>query len=337
MYFIADIASNHDGDLERAKKLIKLAKEAGAHCAKFQHFKAASIVSEHGFRALGKLSHQAGWEKPVYQTYEEYSIDRNWNQALADTAQEVGIDFMTTPYDFEAVDSVYDLVPAYKVGSGDITYLPLIEYIAKKGKRVYLATGASTMAEVEAAVDAVLKYNKTLCLMQCNTNYTGDIENFRHVNLNVLRSYALHWPKLTLGLSDHTPGHAAVLGALALGATVIEKHFTDDKRRRGPDHGFATTPSEWVEMVTAVEQLEMALGDGVKRVEENERESIIVQRRALRLREDYGFEPITEADLVALRPCPDGAYTPAQLDEVLGKRPVQRLPAGRELYPENLS
>ena len=190
------------------------------------------------------------------------------------------------------------------------------------------------MAEVETAVRCL--HQDRLCLLQCNTNYTGNLENFRYINLNVLRSYALHWPDVVLGLSDHTPGHSTALGAVALGAKVIEKHFTDDPLRSGPDHGFAMDLFGWKEMVSRTRELELALGDGVKRVEENERESVIIQRRALRLKSDHGKEPIENEDLEALRPCPDGALTPAQIFDVVGKRLVQKLPAGREIYPENL-
>lgn len=334
-YFIADIASCHDGSLDRAKELIKRCAEAGASCAKFQHFKAEKIVSDRGFKSL-KIAHQAKWEKPVNEVYQDYSLNRNWNSILAETCKEAGIDFMTTPYDFEAVDQVYDLVPAYKIGSGDITYLQLIEYIAKKGKPVYLATGASTMEEVERAVSTVLEHNQQLCLLQCNTNYTGDEENFRYVNLNVLKAYALHWPGISLGLSDHTPGHSCVLGAVAFGVDKIEKHFTDDATRIGPDHAFAMEPQEWKAMVRAVQELELALGDGVKRVEANERESVIVQRRAIRLKWDMqGI--LEDGDLEALRPCPEGALTPAEWNEVVGRRLVHKKPKGRELYPEDLA
>jgi N-acetylneuraminate synthase len=338
VYFIADIGANHDGSLDRAKELIKLCKESGANCAKFQHFKAKDIVSAYGFKSLGVgMAHQVSWEKPVHEVYEDYSINRDWNNALAESCRVVGIDFMTTPYDFEAADQVYDLVKGYKIGSGDITYLSLIEHISKKGKPVYLATGASTMEEVERAVETILKYNSQLCLLQCNTNYTGSLDNFRHVNLNVLKAYALHWPHLRLGLSDHTPGHSTALGAVALGATVIEKHFTDDKTRKGPDHKFAMMPHEWNYMILLVRELELAMGDGVKRVEANESESVIVQRRALRLKIDHcARSKIFEDDIEALRPCPDGALTPAQLDEVIGRQLVQKLPSGREIYPENL-
>ena len=333
-YFIADIGATHDGSLERAKELIRLAKWAGADCAKFQHFQAKDIVSKRGFQTIGKLTHQAAWERPVYDMYEQYSINRDWDVELATTAQAEGIDFMSTPYDFSAVEELYTLVKAYKIGSGDITYLQLIRHIAGMDKPVFLATGASTMEEVETAVRCL--HQDKLCLMQCNTNYTGNLENFGYVNLNVLKSYSIHWPWIMTGLSDHTPGHATALGAVALGAKAIEKHFTDDKTRRGPDHGFALTPPEWSDMVARTKELELAMGDGVKRVEENEKESVIVQRRALRLKEAHGREIIGDEDLEALRPCPDGAMTPAEIGDVIGRRLVQSLPAGRELYPENL-
>lgn len=192
------------------------------------------------------------------------------------------------------------------------------------------------MEEVEAAVKTVLSFNPQLCLLQCNTNYTGDLKNFLYINLNVLRSYALHWPTVVFGLSDHTPGHVTVLGAVALGANVIEKHFTDDPARKGPDHGFAMNPTAWAQMVADVRLLELSMGDGVKRVEANELESVIVQRRALRWKEDTYGSPITEDQLEALRPCPEGALTPSHAGEVIGKHPVMGFPAGREIYPENL-
>lgn len=335
-YFIADIGANHDGSLDRAKELIKLAREAGADCAKFQHFAADKIVSKEGFKDF-KVTHQAQWPKSVYETYEDYSINRDWNETLAETAKSVGIDFMTTPYDFEAVKEVEPLVSAYKIGSGDITFHQLIRFIAYRGKPVFLATGASTLAEVAEAVENVLLYNRKLCLMQCNTNYTGDMENFAYVNLKVLQTFAGTWPGMPLGLSDHTPGYAAPLGAVALGACVIEKHFTDDPARNGPDHKFALSPKGWRAMVQATRQLEKALGDGKKVVENNEVESRVVQRRALRLKTDQQTGTILTGNMLEpLRPCPNGAYTPAQADEVAGRTIVKAMAAGQEIYPEDL-
>ena len=121
--------------------------------------------------------------------------------------------------------------------------------------------------------ETLLKNNREICLLQCNTNYTGSLENFKYINLNVIKSFSLMYPGIPLGLSDHTPGHTTVLGAIALGARVIEKHFTDDCSRIGPDHSFAMDPSTWVAMVEASREMEYALGDGVKRVELNEIET----------------------------------------------------------------
>lgn len=321
-YFIADIAANHDGDIERAKDLIWKSAEAGADCAKFQHFLADKIVSKVGFSGMaGRVSHQAKWEKSVVEVYEEYHTRRDWTQALVDTCEAAGIDFMTTPYDFEAIDSFANIVKAYKIGSGDITFHDAVERIAKVGKPVILATGASNMEESIDAVELVLKYNRQLCLLQCNTNYTGNIENFSFLNLNVLRAFALRWPGMVLGLSDHTPGHSAVLGAVALGARVIEKHFTDDNARKGPDHAFALNPVTWRSMVASTRELELALGDGVKRVEANEVDTVVIQRRALRAASDLPVGTVLSGKhLEALRPCPPEACSPDRVSAVLGRR-----------------
>jgi sialic acid synthase SpsE len=332
-YFIADIAANHDGDLERAKSLIWLAKEAGADCAKFQHFLADKIVSGVGFAdERAQVSHQAGWKKSVVEIYDQYHTRRDWTPVLIETCKQAGIEFMTTPYDFDAVDMFKDVVPAFKVGSGDITFFAAIERMARAGKPMLLACGAATMAETVAAVDLILKYNPALCLLQCNTNYTGSHENFRCVNLRVLQTMAARWPGMVLGLSDHTPGHSAVLGAVALGARVIEKHFTDDTTRDGPDHSFALDRKTWPAMVDATRELEMALGDGVKRVEANEGETVIIQRRALRAKAGLpAGKVLSEDDLVALRPCPQGAVPPSAVAQVIGRTLKTAKGEGKEL------
>lgn len=337
-YFIADIAANHDGDLNRAKDLIHRARDAGADAVKFQHFKADKIVSDRGFRDLGgQLGHQATWNKPVFEIYRQYECNRDWNLALAETARDAGIDFMTTPYDVEAVEMLDALVPAYKIGSGDITWTEFLAYIARRGKPVILATGAADMLDVERAVDAALAETRQFALLQCNTNYTGSLENFRHVNLRVLAAYALHYPGMVLGLSDHTPGHAAALGAIALGARIIEKHFTDDTARVGPDHAFSMTPATWREMVERGRELETALGDGVKRVEANERETVVLQRRCLRLARDLSRgDVLGENDLEALRPAPAGALEPHRQSALIGACLTRDMQAGEALYATDL-
>jgi N-acetylneuraminate synthase len=186
-YFVADIAANHDGDLEKAKKLIELAAAAGADAAKFQNFSAEKIVSDRGFRELGQqLGHQSTWEKSVFEVYKSASIPLDWTPHLKKTCDENGIDYFSAAYDFEALESLDPYVPAFKVGSGDLNWLEMLAKTAGKGKPVLLATGASSLDEVINSVELIESHGVPLVLMQCNTNYTGSIENFKFQNLYVL-------------------------------------------------------------------------------------------------------------------------------------------------------
>ena len=326
-YFVADIAANHDGDLERAKDLIQLAAEAGANAAKFQNFDASTIVSEYGFAALGvQQSHQAKWEKSVYEVYEDASLPMAWTQHLKNSCDQAGIDYFTAPYDLGLIGQLSKFVCAWKIGSGDITWLENIEAMAADGKPVLLATGAAEIEDVRRAVVAIRKHTDEFVLMQCNTNYTASVENFRHIALNVLKTYAEEFPDVILGLSDHTPGHATVLGAVALGARAIEKHFTDDMDRIGPDHAFSMDPAGWRDMVDRTRELEAALGPSEKRVMDNEKDTVVLQRRAMRAcRAISKGEMISAEDIVPLRPCPVDALPPYYSDQLIGQT------AGRDI------
>ena len=332
-YFIADIAANHDGDLERAKDLIYLAAEVGADAAKFQHFQAQTIVSDHGFKFLNaKQSHQANWKDSVFDVYKAASVNLGWTATLKETCQKAGITFFTTPYALDLVDYIDDYVPAYKIGSGDITWLEMIKHIASKQKPYFLATGAATADEVHCAVCVALAVNPQFALMQCNTNYTASLENFKYIQLNVLKTYRAMYPDMVLGLSDHTPGHATVLGAVALGARMIEKHLTDHVNRVGPDHAFSMDPLHWREMVNRTRELENALGNGVKKVEENETETVFLQRRSIRLVSSKSEgEVVHEKDLEFLRPCPPDGLPPYRVDEIVGKRLLHPKVSGEHL------
>lgn len=332
-YFIADIAANHDGSLERAKMLIRLAKEAGADAAKFQNFRAPKIVSDYGFRAMGgQVSHQASWKKSVFQVYQEASIPFEWTEALKETCDAVGIDYFSAPYDFDAIDMLDPYVPMYKAGSGEIDWIEALERMARKGKPMFVATGASTIGEVQRAVHAILKINPQLVLMQCNTNYTASPENYDHLHLNVLKTYATMFPNVILGLSDHTHALAPVLGAVTLGARVIERHFTDDNNREGPDHKFAMNPENWAKMVEETRILERALGSADKFIAENERETAIVQRRCLRAARDIkAGEVLTREMIDVLRPATPGAIKPPDIEAVIGTRALHDIPYGKEL------
>lgn len=336
-YFIADIAANHDGSLERAFKLIELAKEAGADVAKFQNFKANKIVSKVGFDSMPKKSHQSGWKKSVYEVYEEASLCNEWTEKLKEKCDEVGIEYMTSPYDFESVDHADNYVNAFKIGSGDITWTEMLSYIAHKNKPILLATGASNISDVDRAVNTITKINSNLILMQCNTNYTANHENYKYINLNVLKSYSEKYPNCILGLSDHTYGHTTVLGAIALGARVIEKHFTDDNNRIGPDHKFSMNPTTWKDMVAASNDLWHSLGDGIKRVEDNEKESLIVQQRGIYIAKNITKgQVICYEDLISLRPLKNDGIPPYYVDKIIGKRAGNNLDTDSYLKWEDI-
>jgi N-acetylneuraminate synthase len=205
----------------------------------------------------------------------------------------------------------------------------MLRKVASKQKPVLLATGASEIGDVQHALERIIEINPNVVLMQCNTNYTASRENFRHIHLRVLESYRTMFPSVVLGLSDHTLGHTTVLGAVALGARVIEKHFTDDNTREGPDHPFSMTPSSWREMVDRTRELEFALGSPQKFVAENELETLVVQRRCLRATKHLTAGTVLEEHMIEpLRPAPSDAVMPFDLNRILGKKLIQDLPQG---------
>ena len=323
--FIAEIGANHDGQLDRALKLIRLAAAAGADVVKFQHYRADTLASEYGFEQLASLAHYS--DNP-HRVFRKYETPWKWTPFLAETCRLNGVEFMSTPYDLVAVDHLNPYVKAWKIGSGDITYQQLIEKCAGTNKPILLATGASHIDEIVLAVSWT--GTSELCIMQCNTNYTGSEDNLQYVNLRTL----WHYISVT-GLSDHSRSMIPVLGAVALGAKVIEKHFTDGESE-SPDNSFALRPDEWAAMVGAVRQLEAALGDGAKRVEPNEVETVVLQRRCLRAARDLSAGTILTADdIVALRPAPEGSIAPYNIDKVLGSTLAVDMKNGEEF--ESLS
>ncbi len=335
-YFVADLAANHDGDISRAKELVWIAKEAGADCAKFQHFLASKIVNDVEFKKLESLeTHQSGWKKSVSEIYDQYHFKREWTKEIANECVKANIEFSTSPYDYEAVDLVDKYLSFYKIGSGDISWTDFIQYVAGKGKPVLIATGASSIDDVKRAMNCI-NHNQVV-LMQCNTNYTVEPEKHRYVNLNVLREYANLFPKVILGLSDHTLGHGSVLGSIPLGARVFEKHFTDDNDREGPDHKFALNPIKWKEMVELSEEVFETLGDGVKRVEENEKNAFIVQRRSIVCKESFNKgHVLREKDIDFLRPCPIDSFHPFEHHLVVGKTLTKDKKANESILKEDI-
>ena len=337
-YFIADIAANHDGNLDKALELINEAASAGADAAKFQHFSAETIVSDYGFKSLGEqLSHQAKWKKSVFEVYKDASIPLDWTPKLKEECQKNKIEFLTSPYSIELVDFVDPYLEAFKIGSGDITWHEIIQHIASKGKPYIIATGASNEKDVNEIVNLASKINDKICVMQCNTNYTASDENFNFINLNYLTELKKKFPSLIQGLSDHTHGHATVLGAITLGAKVIEKHFTISNERDGPDHKFSMTPKSWKEMIDRSKELELSLGDGKKKIEKNELDTAILQRRSIRVKKEIKKDHILKRDdLDVLRPCPKNAIDPRNINEIIGKKINKNLIKGEILKWEDL-
>ena len=321
-YFIADIAANHNGKLSKALKLIELAAESGANAAKFQHFKAETIVSDFEFKKIrSKLDHQSKWKKSVFEVYKEASIPLDWTEKLKKKCKECGIDFFSAIYDLEYLKYLNKKVSAFKIGSGDITWHEMLKKTANYKKPIFIATGASTFNDVKKAIDVIKKKTSNICLMQCNTNYTASLENFKYINLNVLNSFKKKFPNLVLGLSDHTPGHATVLGAIAMGARVIEKHFTDNNNLSGPDHLFSMNPKSWKIMVLESRNLENSLGNGIKIIEDNEKKTSIIQRRSICTNRFIGSgQIINRSDLICLRPAPKGSVIPYDINKIIGKK-----------------
>ena len=271
VYFIADIASNHNGDLVHAKELIHACAESGVDAVKMQNFNAETIVSDYGFKNLsGVQTHQSKWKTSVFDSYKAASIPFEWTLELKGLCDKLGLDYFTSPYSIEITKAVAPYVSAFKLGSGDITWHEEIKVMAGFDKPVLIATGASQISEVKMAVEAAMQANTQLILMQCNTNYTAskneDIEltkeRFSNINLKVLETYAKLWPEIPLGLSDHTHGDLTVLGAVGLyGCCAVEKHFTLDNSKTGQDHAFSMMPNEWLSMVKNTATLKSMLCD----------------------------------------------------------------------------
>lgn len=321
-YFIADIASNHDGSLNKAIELIHMASEAGANAAKFQNFYAKTLVSDYGFQKLKKIkSHQSNWKASVYEIYRQNELSLSWTEELYKACKKYKIDYLTASYDSSIISYLNKFVPAWKVGSGDITWHENILKMALTKKPIIIATGASNLNEVEKIYSKVIKLNKKVCLMQCNTNYTASIKNFDHINLNVLKLYKKKFKSAVLGLSDHTLGHETVLGAIALGARMIEKHFTDNNNRNGPDHKFSMNPKTWKEMIERSRNLERALGKEQKIIEKNELNTVIVQRRSIRMNKNLNKgERLKKEFVTLLRPCPKDAMPCYDLNKIINKK-----------------
>lgn len=331
-YLIAEIGANFDKSIEKAKMLCKAAKESGADCAKFQTFSTPRILSEVGFSRMKLKGIHGSWGRSVFDVFRDAEFPREWHQEISDYCKEIGIDFSTSPYDIEALDLCVKLdVPFIKIGSGEITWLEMLDLIARKGKPMILATGDATLSEIDEAVRTIESTgNRDLILMQCITNYPSKIDN---ANVNVLKTYQSAFDILT-GYSDHSPGPVVALASIVLGGCVIEKHFTLNKSDKGPDHPHSMTPAEFRQMADYVREVERAMGSTRKDVVEEESETLYVQRRGLCAKRQVPAGKVIEAeDIDVLRPAL--GIPPKYKSTLIGKTAKIDIEAGSPFYWEN--
>jgi sialic acid synthase SpsE len=285
--------------MQRAKYMVDLAADVGANAAKFQSFRAETIINRAAFSK--STSFQAKWNKPVWDVYKDAEFPFEWHREIFDYCRSKGIDFLTSPYDFDAVKLLEEIdVSAYKIGSGEITNLDFLRVVASKNKPIILGCGSATMGEIDEAVKIIRSAgNDDIVLLQCVTMYPAP---FEYANIRAMRTLRDCFQCL-VGYSDHTPGSVVPLGAVALGACIIEKHFTDDKTRRGPDHPFAMDADDFREMVRSTRALESALGSPIKDVYPCESQTVILQRRSLSAAKDIARGAKITPDMIAvLRP-----------------------------------
>jgi len=315
VFIVAEAGSNHDGKLEQAKQLIDVAANSGADAIKFQTFLADKIVAKTGPKAgyMKKISEK----ESMYEIFKQIELPREWHRELAEYASKKSLIFLSSPFDEEAVDLLDELgVPAFKVASGEITNFPLIKYMARKGKPLIVSTGAATMNEVEEAVSVIRKTrNKKIVLLHCVANYPAAPEDANLLAMNALKQKF----RLPVGYSDHTLEIAAPLAAVALGAVMIEKHFTLSRKLPGPDHFYAIEPNELKVMVDSIRAVEKMRGKPIKKPAKAELEIRKLARRSIFAKVDIpAGATIKKEMLVILRPAV--GLAPKYFGKIIGKR-----------------
>ena len=319
VYIIAEAGDNHNGDFNTALKLVDVAKRAGADCVKFQTFVTEEIISKYAEMAEYQKKN-TGKEDSQFEMVKRLELSFDEFRKIKEYCDRVGIQFLSTPFDLKSVDFLNELgVPFFKIPSGEITNYPYLIKIAHTGKPVVMSTGMCEPDEILAAINVLEKNGSgEITLLHCNTEYPTPLKD---VNLYAMRTMKKMFGK-KVGYSDHTKGIEVPVAAVALGACVIEKHFTLDKNMPGPDHKASLEPDELGRMVKNIRNIEIALGDGVKRVSESERKNIAIARKSIVARRNIQEgEILTEENLAVKRP--GTGINPMQWMEVLGTRAVR--------------
>ena len=317
-FIIAEAGVNHNGSVETAMRMIDVAAAAGVDAVKFQTFRAENVASIFAPKAQYQKETTDEGESQL-QMLRKLELNMDSHSQLIDYCRDKDVAFLSSAFDLESIDALDDLgLEIFKIPSGEITNIPYLRKIGNLKKKVILSTGMADLDEIRAALDILAgagTKKKDITVLHCNTQYPTPIEDANLLAMVTIKE-ALG---VKVGYSDHTLGSEAVIGAVALGATVIEKHFTLDRNMEGPDHKASVQPDELKAMVKAIRNTEAALGDGIKRASESEIENkLIVRKSIVAAREVEAGEVLTEANLAVKRP--GTGISPTEWDAVLGKR-----------------
>ena len=327
---IAEAGVNHNGSLELAKQLVLKAKDAGVDYIKFQTFKASKLVTKSAIQAEYQQRNIGGQEESQYQMLKKLELSPKEHQILIDYCHDLGIKFFSTAFDSESIDYLHSLnLGLWKIPSGEVTNYPFLKRVAAFNEKTILSTGMCEMQDVRNAVEALYENGlskENLILLHCNTEYPTPYED---VNLKAMEALRKEF-EVEVGYSDHTQGIEVPIAAVALGASVIEKHFTLDRTLPGPDHKASLEPDELKAMVRAIRNIEKAIGgDGIKHVSGSERKNIAVARKSIVAACDIKMgEVFTEQNLTVKRP--GSGISPMRWEEVLGQS------AKKDFYEDDL-
>ena len=320
-FIIAEAGVNHNGSIDIAKKLIDVAAETGADAVKFQTFKAENVVSRFAAKAeYQKKTTDA--DESQFDMIKRLELNEDAHKELMDYGRDKGIIFLSTPFDLESIDLLNNLgIEIFKIPSGEITNLPYLRKIGRLKKKVILSTGMADLGEIGNAINVLTEYGTRkddITVLHCNTEYPTPFED---VNLSAMLTIRDAF-KVKVGYSDHTPGIEATVAAVALGATVIEKHFTIDKNMKGPDHKASLEPDELKAMVHAIRNIEKALGNGIKKPSRSEMKNIQVVRKSIVAAKDIKKgETFTDDNITVKRP--GTGISPMKWDGIIGKAAIK--------------
>ena len=331
-FIIAEAGVNHNGRMDLAKGLIDAAVEVGADAIKFQTFKTEKLVTVQAPQADYQI-HSTGLIESQFDMIKRLELSYAQFKELYEYCQEKKILFLSSPFDEESVDFLESLgVVAFKIGSGEITNLPLLKHVAQKNKPVFLSTGMSYLGEVESAVRAIYDTgNDKLVLFHCTSDYPASPSD---INLRAMHTLSDAFG-VPVGYSDHSEGIEVSLAAVALGACVLERHFTLDKKLPGPDHGASLEPKEFEALVQGVRKIESALGDGRKIPTSSELNTASVARKSLVAAQDIPSGTVLTANLVEIKR-PGTGLPPSMKSEILGRRVRSNINSGELIKLENL-